>query len=141
MVCRSNMKRAVPTTDLGKFLMHMNNFFEFMKQTFPSDKDLEYFHDQFKEFKKYNAQLIAEMFVKSALPYEKHILDRNEEFFLEELQFDNLKEQVPINLGEYESGLYDKVRKLWTSDMDSTSKDTVWKYFAILLGFGKKCME
>jgi len=139
------MRKTLPETDLGKFLHHMNGFFEFIKQTFPNDKDLEYYHDQFLEFKKYNASLIAQMFVESTIPYEAHILSRNDKFFLDELKLEelqkNMPQNLPINIGDYEKGLYEKIRRLWLTDLEKTAKNTIWKYFAILLGYGKKTMN
>ena len=118
----------------------MNEFFTFLEKIFPEDTDLQSYHGQFLEFKKYNAQLVAEIFTKTLLPMEKQILEQDEQFFLTEFKIESIQSNIPIDLGEYEEALYNKIRTLWVETLDQTAKETVWKYFAILLGFGKKTM-
>src|SRR3989338_9072813 len=134
------MRKTIPDTDLGKFLFYMNEFFTFLEKIFPEDTDLQSYHGKFLEFKKYNAQLVAEIFTKTLLPMEKQILEQDEQFFLNEFKIESIQSNLPIALGEYEEALYNKIRALWLDTLDQTAKETVWKYFAILLGFGKKTM-
>src|SRR3989338_9293819 len=131
------MRKTIPDTDLGKFLYYMNEFYIFLEKLFPGDKDLQSYHGQFLEFKKYNAQLVAEIFTKTLLPMEKQILEQDEQFFLTEFKIESIQSNIPIDLGEYEEALYNKIRTLWVETLDQTAKETVWKYFAILLGFVK----
>src|SRR3989338_5288877 len=132
------MKKTIPASDLGKFLYYMDQFFVYLKQTFPEDTDLEYFHDKFLEFKKYNSQMIVEIFIQNMLPMEDHIMKKNEKFFLDEFDFGSLRLEGAIDLSQYEQHLYGKIKQLWTSSIPSEGKETIWKYFQILLGYGKK---
>ena len=116
----------------------MDQFFVYLKQTFPEDTDLEYFHDKFLEFKKYNSQMIVEIFIQNMLPMEDHIMKKNEKFFLDEFDFGSLRLEGAIDLSQYEQHLYGKIKQLWTSSIPSEGKETIWKYFQILLGYGKK---
>lgn|SRR3989338_4802006 len=134
------MRKTIPDTDLGKFLYYMNEFYIFLEKLFPGDKDLQSYHGQFLEFKKYNAQLVAEIFTKTLLPMEVQILARDEQFFLNEFKIESIQSNLPISIGGYEKELYNKIQRLWLENLDQTAKETVWKYFAILLGFGKKTM-
>jgi hypothetical protein len=65
-----------------------------------------------------------------AIPYEAHILEKNEEFLINESYTQSGADQ----------GLVDKLKVIWKG-MDADNKEIVWKYMQVLIALNRKCIS
>ena len=70
---------------------------------------------------------VIKEFMNRILPHEKHVKERNEKFFLEEMKlFSGIK-------GVDQSQVV-KFKKLWTSDLlDKEDREVIWNWFDIFV--------
>lgn len=81
------------------------------------------YHILFKNLIKFNAPLPIQVFYQHASPYKEHILNRDEKFFLDER---NINQMVKEN---HEENMLDEIfslRNVWTK-LDNDSKNNLWE--------------
>lgn len=67
-------------------------------------------------------------------PYEKYILERNEEFFLQEDYNNALKETN----SQTSFDIVKQIKTIWVG-LDEGNKDVIWKYLSVLVVLSKRC--
>jgi len=94
-----------------------------------NDSELSMYHTALKSLALINRTILRDNFHKYVtLKYEEQIMQRDEQFFFED------------NFGEFDGAqqIIDKLRNSWTVLSDE-NKDSVWKYFKVLVLLDKKC--
>jgi hypothetical protein len=86
--------------------------------------------------RKSNPRLVVEQYMSFVAPYEKHIFDCNENFFL---NFDMNLQQIGLTMDDIIFG--NKIRNIWMSnEITDKQKAYIWLYFQKLLRAGKNVM-
>jgi hypothetical protein len=120
----------------------LENFIKDLIKVFPTDNDVKLFKTSSNLLKLANVKKPLELFNSGLTEeYKQNILDRNEDFFLthdydDVLNNDILKKMPTLN-NNINNELISKLKKYW-SDLSDPNKDTVWKYFQILLKLSNK---
>lgn len=65
--------------------------------------------------------------------FRTQILEKNDDFFLKEATFD-----IHSTREEYWKDFIEQLKVVWTS-IDDNNRDTIWKYFQILIILSDKC--
>jgi hypothetical protein len=94
---------------------------------FPEDQDFRMFKNSFQLLKNIDERKCISMFSQYAATYRVPILSKDEGFFFNQ----SFNELVPI-AGNNISILVDKLKNMW-SELDSTNRDTVWKYLTAFI--------
>lgn len=68
-----------------------------------------------------------------AIPYETHIVNKDEGFFLAENYTQTLEDTGVTNLD-----IVAQIKHIWTT-LSPTHKETIWKYFQVLIVLNRKC--
>lgn len=110
---------------LDQFLNYLETTFVYLKsEIILSRNSMEF-------VRKGNPRMVVEQFMQYTDPYTKHIVECDEDFFL---NFNNL------NLTKEDVLFGTKLKRIWESrDTTDTQKATVFMYFQKLLKAGKKC--
>lgn len=111
------------------FIQQTENLITELIIILPGNYNVELFKEKFYLVKKMNNSLITNSFIKYILPYKKHILERNEKFFLEGGGQEN------VSKNNYQFTL--DIKNDWIS-ISAENKDIIWKYFNILVLLAEK---
>ena len=71
---------------------------------------------------------VLQSFISHAFPYKKHIIERNESFFLGDgcsIKQDYMSESI-------------KLTELWKTRLSDSNKEVVWKYFQVMIVIAEK---
>jgi hypothetical protein len=130
------------TTNLGKFNEQMMNFITELRGLFPEDKHLEMLYHAIAFMKRTNPREIMAQFDRYIYPFKKHILERNEDFFLNIPLKDNAIQKIidENNLGAKNINTENAISKImnikhvWTSsNLTDADKDAIWSYFKVFI--------
>ena len=98
----------------------MDEFLNDLKETFPEEKKIAVYYNTFETLKKTNPRKILELFMERAKPYANLITSRDDKLFTEN---DDIIPDVQLT-------------RLWTSELDSESKNVIWQYLNTLYVLG-----
>jgi hypothetical protein len=119
-------------THLDKFNTTVKEFIQDLIQVYPNDSDFQMMKLGVTTAMFTDNTLVQRMFhAKVTIPYETYILQKDEQFFLEN-SFEELKEE-----GAVATQLIHKLKNCWVS-LDSHNRDMVWKYLRVLILLDKK---
>ena len=118
------------TTVLSAFNNQLFLFLDDLITVFPEDNDFKTAKTSLELLKKTNPRKILELFRSYVVPYNDLIMNKNEDFFINE-DFDHL--------GGGEKGwvIVSKLKNYW-KEISESNKQTIWKYFEILLLLNNK---
>jgi hypothetical protein len=120
---------------LAKFNETFVTFVEDLMQALPNDAELQLYQIAIKGIIMADKTLIRRMFhEKVTLKYEQHILNKNDDFFLNK-DFSHYEQTYT-----QASQLIRKLKNSWVQLSDD-NKQVVWKYFKVLLCLDKKYEE
>ena len=101
---------------------------------FPESKDFKLFESSFLLLKQANPRKILELFKVHILSkYKQYILDKNESFFLQ----NDYNDVIAKNDNNYAELLMHRLKDNWSS-IDDKNKETIWKYFQVLVVLAEK---
>ena len=123
-------RSSAPVTDLSKFCNNLEKLFSNLEKAFPQDSDLSYYKDKIMSARKINPRLIVEQFMLMAEDFIDQIMQKNADFFLDDLEVENLVDNSYFDLTN-------KIKTLWINMSDS-SKEMIWRYFQIFITLGVK---
>jgi hypothetical protein len=112
----------------------LDEFLKDLTNTFPDLKDIKLLRNGVNIAKVADMKLPQQVFDQTvALKYEKQILEKDENFFMNEDYTEVLSTHgVDFNL-------VPQLKEVWTS-LDESNKDAVWKYMQVLVLLNKKCI-
>lgn len=119
-------------SDLQIFRDNINKFVDQLTRIYPDDRDLHIYKDKVALYAKVDPRGMVEYFMENIGRYTRHIMQRNEDFFLKDLAIDEVTQK------EKYRELFDKVRGLWLGGMSMETKNTVWQYFIVFVTLGAK---
>lgn len=124
-------KQALTTAFNKKFL----EFLDDLIQTFPEDRDFRTFKSTVVIIINIDARKLRAVFNIAIPKYKKHIMERDDQFFLansyEELQEVDVDKQVTDEL-------INKLKTYWVQ-LDETNRETIWKYLTLLVALNDRC--
>lgn len=113
----------------------LSEFVKDLISIYPEDKDLYAFKNSIKLVNLVNDTQCITIFKEYVYePYSDKILGKNEDFFLKH-DFD--KEKNTNQNFEFTNQLIAKIKGYWAT-MSSENKETIWKYFTLLLRLCEK---
>ena len=118
-----------PLSDLGKFHYNLDKLLNNLESAYPDDPNLPYYKDKIMAVRKVNPKLVVEQYISTVENYIDPIMSQNEDFFLTNLNYDNLIED-----NSYLKLLH-KIRNLWLN-MTENSRNMIWKYLQIFTTLG-----
>jgi hypothetical protein len=119
-------------SDLQIFRDNINKFVDQLTRIYPDDRDLHVYKDKVALYAKVDPRGMVEYFMENIGSYTRHIMQRNEDFFLKDLAIHEVTQK------EKYRELFDKVRRLWLEGMTPETKNTVWQYFVVFVTLGAK---
>ena len=119
-------------SDLQIFRDNINKFVDQLTRIYPDDRDLHVYKDKVALYAKVDPRGMVEYFMENIGRYTRHIMQRNEDFFLKDLAI------YEVTQKEKYRELFDKVRFLWLEGMTPETKNTVWQYFIVFVTLGAK---
>ena len=119
-------------SDLQIFRDNINKFVDQLTRIYPNDRDLYIYRDKVALYAKVDPRGMVEYFMENIGRYTRHIMEKNEDFFLKDLAIEEVTQKQ--NYRE----LFDKVRGLWLDGMSMETKNTVWQYFVVFITLGAK---
>jgi hypothetical protein len=119
-------------SDLQIFRDNINKFVDQLTRIYPDDRDLHVYKDKVALYAKVDPRGMVEYFMENIGSYTRHIMQRNEDFFLKDLAIHEVTQK------EKYRELFDKVRFLWLEGMTPETKNTVWQYFVVFVTLGAK---
>lgn len=117
-------------SNVTKFNHNLSLLLLQLSKIYPDDYDLKKWSDKFEWGKRFNAKLACTLFVNIISDYAEEIMEKNEHFFLEQIDYHG-----KIDNPEYLS-LIRKVINLWSESDNQKLKDNIWRYFQTLLTYG-----
>ena len=115
------------TTILTAFNTQLINFIDELILLCPEEYDFKVFKNGILLLKRTNPRKIIELFNVYVIKYKDSILEKNEQFFL-----DNNYTEIDTDDVENLYSIINKLKKYWCSLSDS-NKDTIWKYLHVLI--------
>ena len=99
----------------------LDEFLEELIKTFPEEKQIKVYQNQYILLKKSNNRAVCEGFIKTIQPYINDIQNKNESIVMNnDIEF---LQKLNIN-------------KWWNSDLSDNTKDAIWQYLQTLTMLG-----
>ena len=119
-------------TTLSAFNTQLERLINDLCNYFPENKDLKKFDTVFQLLKQSNPRKILEIFKQHITnKYKDNILSKDETFFLNY----NFVEETKDN--NYAGELMVRLKENWNV-IDESNKETIWKYFQVLILLSEK---
>lgn len=115
-------------SNLTKFNLTLSNFIDDLIRVFPNYNNLEIFKEKFLLLKSTNPRLIVTYFTNTIYPYKSQIESKDASFFLEK----DYSDDITIENKQWALDEMLNLKTLWNK-LDDNNKETVWKYFLVLL--------
>lgn len=127
------MSKIIQITTFNNIL---DQFFEYMETEFPYFRsDLILTKSIITTVRKSNPRLVVEQFLEYMLPFEKQIIECDEDFFM------NFENNISLDKDNMMYGL--KLKSIWLSNQDKKpekilrGKATIFHFFGKLIKIGK----
>ena len=117
-------------TLLTAFTTQLTNFLDELVELCPEEKDFQVFRNAISLLKRTNPRKIIELFDKYTSVYRKAILEKDEQFILND-NYDTIIGDINTS-SENIWGTVTKLRKYW-DNLSDNNKETIWKYFHVLI--------
>lgn len=104
------------------------SFVSELSDMYPTDSDFPMFLTTLRMMKMTNPSLVAKYVYDNTSQFEEQILSKNEQFFLE-YSFSEYSNDVDLNI-------FAKLKK-YISNMNDSSKESVWKYIQNIFRLSK----
>ena len=101
----------------------MDRFILELKETFPEEPMIKKWYNTIDLMKGSNTSGMMELFMANVSPYSQQLMAKDDTFFTAETN--TIKFVEDLNL-----------RKLWTPDLSSNTKDAIWQYIQTLFMMG-----
>lgn len=116
---------------LEKFNNTFNEFIDDIINLFPKDADLRMYKNMLLAALCVNDQVLITLFKESVVEkYGPQLLAKDESFFLNH-------DYSEYTMNEEYHAIINKIRSYWSS-MNEENRNTIWKYFKVLILLSKK---
>ena len=116
------------TTILTAFNTQLINFVDELILLCPEEYDFKVFKNGILLLKRTNPRKIIELFNVYVVKYQDSILEKNEQFFLD----NNYADEIDASDTENLYTIINKLKKYWSS-LTESNKETIWKYLHVLI--------
>lgn len=103
------------------FVDLLDKFLDELIDVFPEEKTLKKYQASYELMKKANPRKVVDVFMASAMPYQKQISESDESFFLN----NNIDFLDSLN-----------IKNWWTPELSENTKTCIWKYIQNLTILG-----
>lgn len=110
-------------TSISAWCDMLSQFLEELEQTFPEEKYIKKYATSFDILRKSNPRKCIETFMVGCNPFSEQIMTKNEAFFLDGTQDNQLIKDLNL-------------QKLWTNDLSENTKNAIWQYLQTLFILG-----
>ena len=122
---------------LTQFNNQLSDLIKDLIYLYPGNKRFVVFNQKLLILRQANPRLIIEKFIEFIYPFKKEILSEDDKYFTKKSNDDNIKDiynnQESLNDQNYVPIEYAlNLKDLWL-DMSQENKDSVWKYFKVLI--------
>ena len=122
---------------LTQFNNQLSDLIKDLIYLYPGNKRFVVFNQKLLILRQANPRLIIEKFIEFIYPFKKEILSEDDKYFTKKSNDDNIKDiynnQESLNDQNYIPIEYAlNLKDLWL-DMSQENKDSVWKYFKVLI--------
>ncbi len=103
-----------------------------------TDPAIQLFEMKLAAAKKLNIKIPIENFIKNVYQYKDHIMKKDEEFFLGNI--DQRVKEVAIDNEDVETKLHQalNIKNHWKNNLNNEEKETIWKYFQVLIKLSER---
>ena len=107
-------------------------------ETIKNDPAIQLFKMKLNAARKINVKIAIENFIKNVYQYKDHIMQKDEEFFLGNL--DQRVKEVTIENEDNETKLHQalNIKNHWENDLNDENKEVIWKYFQVLIKLAER---
>ena len=120
---------------LTAFNTQLDRLIENLIQYFPENGDFKKFDTICKLLQKTHPRKLMELFTSHiTIKYKEHILEKNEDFFLNNTF---QEEKANVSNENYANELIKRLKDNW-NQIDDKNKDIIWKYFQVLVVLSEK---
>jgi hypothetical protein len=121
------------STYIECFNNKLDEFLKDLVSTFPEMNDIKVLRNGLQLAKTIDPKLPQSVFNEHVVDvYEQRILDKDENFFLEE-ECHNIANKHGLDLD-----IMSKLKDIWTQ-LDKDNKEVIWKYLHVLVLLNRKC--
>lgn len=127
-------------SDLTRFNNQMVNLLNGLKQidAFKNDKQIKIFEFKFNTIKSIDAKVPLTCFLKYVYPYKEQIMDKNELFFLGQVDngLPDITNNIKEDIGDDKEIILHQalnIKNHWVNELTQADKDMIWQYFQVLV--------
>jgi hypothetical protein len=115
------------------FNTQLLNLIKELQRMYPNDADLSFIRKTVFTIGATYPKKSRTLFGKYIKPYEKHIMEHNESFFLER----GADEYLGDGKTDWSGVLIEKLKGMW-ADMDTDTRHSIWLYLTVLVKLTKR---
>jgi hypothetical protein len=119
-------------TNLQAFNTQLENFINYLEQTFPNEMSIKTYHTSILLLKKVNPRKILDFFATYIYIYKDQIMNNNSDFFMKKDYSTELQNNNDSMLQAI------KFKELWT-DVNEDQHAQIFRYFQLLCMLAEKC--
>ena len=117
---------------LTAFTNQLSNLMNELHELYPNDRDIETKKTAMEFIKKTNPRLLANGFKKYVYPYKKKIMEKDEEFFMN----NNYDKEVDTSRPDIVKIIMN-LKKYW-DEIGEKNRNTIWLYFQVMIKLVEK---
>lgn len=115
-----------------KFNKIIKEFLAELINLLPEQKDISIFKGHISIVEMMNETKIIKSFIEHVYPYKKGILEKDEDFFLDQGNFKHENDYLSESI---------HLKELWKNNLSKENKEIVWKYFQVLIILSEKYIK
>jgi len=119
---------------LNLFVQQLSSLGCELNEMYPEDVDIKMAKNTIETMKKLNPKMLAKTFSDYVLPYKDQILNREERFFLNDVDYAKV---VDAEDQQSTMAIVGNLKKYW-SGMSAHTKDCRWQYCGVLVKLAEK---
>jgi len=112
-------------TSVSAWTEMMIQFLDELISTFPEETAMKKYKTAFELVKKSNPRKCVESYMATITPFQEKVMAKDEDFFLDDSNFDTTGFIKDLN-----------IKKHWTPELSSNTKDAIWQYLQTLYILG-----
>jgi len=107
-------------------------------ESIKNDSAIQLFELKLNAARKANVKIPIENFIKNVYQYKDHIMQKDEEFFLGNI--DQRVKEIEVEEQDNEKVLHQalNIKDHWKNDLTDENKEVIWKYFQVLIKLAER---
>ena len=127
-------------SNLARFNNQVDALINVLKHidTIKNDPAIQLFEMKLNAARKINNKIAIENFIKNIFQYKEHIMNKEENFFLGNI--DQRLKEVSIDGEDNETKLHQalNIKNHWKNNLNEENKEVIWKYFQVLIKLAER---